>query len=510
MSGSLLAAGVPKLMTPQVDWTALEPALILIGGAVVLLVLSALIPKRTTFGWQATFTIAVASASIVAVVPLWHDVQRHGGYSVASGAVGVDGFSLFLSVVIAASVILAALLLDGYLKREGLEGPEGYVLLLLSASGGLIMASADDLVVMFLGLEVLSIAVYVLAGLHRKRRRSGEAALKYFVLGSFSSAFFLYGIAFVYGATGSTNLIRINAFLATNLLTSNGLLLTGFALLLVGLGFKVAAVPFHSWVPDVYQGSPSPVVSYMASGVKAAGFAGLLRAFYLTFGSYGVDWQPLIYGLAVATLFVGAILAVVQRDVKRMLAYSSINHAGFILVGVQAATQKGVSAALFYLATYTFLVAGSFGVVTLAGRKGDGHQDIDDYKGLARRQPLLAFAFTIFLLAQAGVPLTAGFMAKFYVIAAAVDAHSYWLGIAAMVSAVISAFLYLRIVATMYTSGEEPADAETKPRPHIRLPAAATIALVIAFAVTIGVGFFPGPLSNLSRDAVPRLVATSP
>ncbi len=504
MLASMLAAAAPELVTPHVDWTALEPALILIGGAVVLLVMAALIPTRTKFGWQATVTIAVASASIVSVVPLWHDVQAHGGYSVVADAVGVDGFSLFLTVVIASSVILAALLLNGYLEREGLVGPEAYVLLLLSASGGVIMASANDLVVLFLGLEILSIAVYVLAGLHRKRRRSAEAALKYFVLGAFSSAFFLYGIALVYGATGSTNLIRINAFLATNVLASNGLLLTGFALLLVGLGFKVGAVPFHSWVPDVYQGSPSPVVSYMASGVKVAGFAGLLRVFYLAFINYRVDWQPLIYGLAVASLFVGAILAVVQRDVKRMLAYSSINHAGFILVGVQAATQAGVSAALFYLAVYTFLVIGSFGVITLVGRRGDGHQDIDDYKALSRRQPLLAFAFTVFLLAQAGVPLTGGFMAKFYVITAAVDAHSYWLGIAAMVSAVISAFLYLRIVATMYSSDT---DADEVPRSRVRVPAAATVALTIAFVATIGLGFFPQPLSHLSRDAVPTLVA---
>src|SRR6478752_3722189 len=234
MLASILAA-TPKLATPPVDWTALAPPAILIGGATVLLVLAALLPKRTKFGWHAAFTIAVAAAAIAWVVPLWRDVQAHGPYSVVAGAVGVDGFSLFLTVVICVSVILCALLLDGYLRREGLEGPEGYVLLLMSASGGVIMASANDLVVMFLGLEILSIAVYVLAGLHRKRLRSAEAALKYFVLGAFSSAFFLYGIALTYGATGSTNLTKINAFLATNVLSSNGLLLTGFALLLVGL-----------------------------------------------------------------------------------------------------------------------------------------------------------------------------------------------------------------------------------------------------------------------------------
>lgn len=499
---------MPTIKTPAVAWGSLAPLLVLLGGAVVLLVVGALAPRRSRFGWHAVVTITVAFGAIAAVIPLWNRVHDKGPYSVLANAVGVDGFSLFLTVVIASAVIMSALFLDGYLRREGLQGPEGYLLLLLSASGGLIMASANDLIVMFLGLEVLSISVYVLAGLHSRRLRSGEAAMKYFVLGSFSSAFFLYGVALVYGATGSTNLVRINAFLAENVLSSSRLLLAGLALLLVGFGFKVAAAPFHSWSPDVYQGSPSPVVAYMASGVKAAGFAGLLRAFFLAFGAYRTDWQPLVYAIAVLTLFVGAVFAVVQSNVKRMLAYSSINHAGFILVGVQAATQRGVSAALFYLATYTFLVAGSFGVVTIVGRRGDGHHDLTDYRGLARREPLLAFAFTVFLLAQAGVPLTAGFVAKFYVITAAVGAHSYWLGVAAMVSAVIAAFLYLRIVTTMYASADDAAAAPS-PAARLRAPAASVIALTLAFAITIGIGILPDRLTRVARDAVPSLVATN-
>ncbi|HEV8295949.1 MAG TPA: NADH-quinone oxidoreductase subunit N, partial [Acidimicrobiales bacterium] len=273
---------------------------------------------------------------------------------------------------------------------------------------------------------------------------------------------------------------------------------------LVGLGFKVAAVPFHFWTPDVYQGAPSPVVAYMASGVKAAGFAGMLRVFVVAFDQYASDWQPAVYGLAVATLLVGAILAVVQTDVKRMLAYSSISHAGFLLVGVEAASAKGTSATLFYLAAYTFMVAGSFGVVTIVGGKGDDRHSLTDYRGLASKRPLLALAFTVFLLAQAGVPFTMGFFAKFSIIDAAVEARSFWLAIVAMVSSVISAFLYLRIVITMF-AGEE---AEVPvARATGRLPFGAVAALSIAVAATIGFGILPGTVVNLANDAVPTLVA---
>ena len=504
---------VRQLDTPTVAWTALAPVLVLIGGAVLLMVVASLLPRRSRVGWHAIATVAIAVGAIAAVVPQWNRVHDDGAFSVVANSVGVDGFSLFVTVVICASVVIAALLTDGYLRREDLEGAEAYVLMLLSASGGVIMASANDLIVMFIGLEILSIAVYILAGMHLRRVRSGEAAMKYFVLGAFSSAFFLYGVAMVYGATGSTNLVKIANFLATTTLSDSGLLLAGFALLLVGFGFKVAAVPFHSWAPDVYQGSPSPIVSYMASGVKAAGFAGLLRVFVVTFGGYRLDWQPIVYWIAVATLLVGAVLAVVQTDVKRMLAYSSINHAGFILVGVQAASARGVSSALFYLATYTFMVGGAFGIVTIVGRRGDGHHELDDYQGLARRQPVLAGCFALFLLAQAGTPFTSGFLAKFYVINAAVQARSFWLALAAMVSAVISAFLYLRIVLTMYTPARDVdgLDVEVEPTSagaRLRVPAAAAIALVLAVVATVGIGLVPEPLSRTARDATPELVVS--
>lgn len=486
--------------TPEIDWAAFTPLLVLVGGAIILLMVSALGKKWLPKWFNATYTALIGAGTMLSVILLWLRVEDDGAFSTAANAVGIDGFSLFVMGILAASVTLTAMLSYDYLEREGLEGVELYVLLMLSAAGGVVMASANDLIVMFLGLEVLSLAAYVLAALHLRRIQSQEAGLKYFVLGAFSSAFFLYGIAFVYGATGSTNLVKMSTFLSENALTSDGLLLGGFALLLVGLLFKVAAVPFHGWAPDVYQGSPSPVVAYMAAGVKAAGFAALLRVFYLTFGDYRTDWQPVIYVVAILTLLVGALLAIVQTDVKRMLAYSSISHAGFILVGVQAASPDGTSAVLFYLAAYAFMVIGTFGVVTIIGRTGDRRHSVDDYRGLGSSRPLLAATFTVLLLGQAGVPFTTGFFAKFYVIGAAVEARSYWLAVIAMVAAVIAAYLYLRLVVSMYL--QAPVVDEVTPK----VPFAAGVALAVTLAFTIVFGIFPNPILELSRDAVPVLV----
>ncbi len=503
------------ITTPGVDWWALGPMLALLGGALALMLLTTFVRSHLFPGAYALVTVVAAATAIGLAVPLWRRVQDsdRGPFATLDGAVGVDGFSVFSVVVIAAGVIMAALLLDGYLRREGLEGIEAYALLLLSASGGVVMAQANDLIVLFLGLEVLSIAAYVLAAMHTRRVTSQEAGLKYLILGGFASAFLLYGIALVYGGTGTTNLASIMELFSTSVLENRGLVVAGLALMLVGLGFKVAAVPFHFWTPDVYQGAPTPMVAWMASGVKVAGFAGLLRVFVLAFGAYDVDWQPLVFGLAVATLLVGSVLAVVQTNVKRMLAYSSIAHAGYVLVGVQAASDDGVQAALFYLAAYTFMVAGSFGIVTLVGRRGDGHHQLDDYRGLGRERPVLALLLTIFLLAQAGVPLTSGFFAKFYVIFAAVDAGSGKLAIVAMLAAVIAAYLYLRIVVSMYMTdggaGDEAGTAaeEGATRPPVAIPVGAGLALAACFVVTVGLGVWPGVITEVTQDAVPVLVA---
>jgi NADH-quinone oxidoreductase subunit N len=496
---------------PSVDvaWSAMAPILALIGGALVLLAADALKRRHPLKGSYALVTTVTAGGAIALSVPLWQRVQdgERGAFSTIAGSIGVDGFSVFTTIVLASAVILGALLLDDFLRREGMDGAEPYVLMLLSAAGGVMMASANDLIITFLGLEILSIAVYVLAAMHLRKNTSQEAGLKYFVLGAFSSAFFLYGIALIYGATGSTNLADISAFLATTVLPDSGLLLAGIVLLLVGFGFKVAAVPFHFWTPDVYQASPTPNVAWMASGVKVAGFAGLLRVFYLAFPTYRLDWQPIVFVLAAVTVVVGAVLAVVQTDVKRMLAYSSISHAGFVLVGFQAATDQGIKAALFYLASYTFMVGGSFGIVTVVGRKGDIGHSLADYRGLAKDRPVLALAFALFLFAQAGVPLTSGFFGKFYVITAAVDAGSTWLAVLAMVASVIAAYLYLRIVVSMYMESEE---GDERVGRHIRVPFAAGLAIGVAVLVTVVVGLFPSLLADPAGDATPLLVAEAP
>jgi NADH-quinone oxidoreductase subunit N len=504
---------MPPLTVPPVEWSQLAPELILIVGALVLLVAGTFVRDRRATTGACIFTVAVGLAALVAAWGLWDEVSgRHGGARfVVAGALAVDGFSTFFAFVICSAVVLGALLAHGYLQREELEPSSFYVLMLLSASGGLFMAKANDLIVVFLGLEVLSIALYVLSGYHQRREASREAAIKYFVLGAFSSAFLLYGIALTYGATGTTNLALIGDFLSTQTITQ-GVLLGGFAFLLVGLGFKVAAVPFHMWTPDVYQGAPTPVTGFMAAAAKAAGFSALLRIFFAAFGTNRLDWQPIVWLLAVLSLLVGSVLAVVQTDVKRMLAYSSISHAGYVLIGLQAANASGIAGSLFYLLAYTFLIVGSFGVVGLVSRTGDARTGLEAYRGLARSRPGLALAFTVFLLAQAGIPFTSGFLAKFYVIAAAVEARSYAIAVIAMLAAVVAAFFYLRLIVVMYmaddeaVAGAEPATGGgtavlTAEATRVEIPVAAGVAIGVALAVTLAAGLLPQPFIDLARHA---------
>ncbi len=506
-------AQVGPVTGPTVDWAGLAPVLVLAGGAIVLIMVRTL--ARSWPDWvDPAWTAMVGVVASMTVIPLWSRVGSEGPFAAIGDQLGVDGFSLFVTAVITVSVAMVALVLDGFCRRESLGGPELYVLLLLSAAGGVVMAGANDLIVLFLGLETLSISVYVMAARNLTRIQSLEAGLKYFVLGAFSSAFLLYGIALVYGATGTTNLTGIGDYLARYVVLSDAMLLAGLALLLVGLGFKVAAVPFHVWIPDVYEGAPTPVVAFMASVVKVAGFAALIRVFVTAFDLRAGDWQPAVYVLAAATLVVGAVLAIVQNDVKRMLAYSSIAHAGFVLVGVQAASDPGTAAALFYLAAYAVVVIGSFAVLTVVSGPGDTRTGLDDFQGLNVRRPALTLAFTVLLLAQAGVPLTSGFVAKFEIIAAAVDARSFWLAIVAMVSAVVSVFLYLRIMVAMYASPEDGAEFEAEdgdggatdePEP-LPVPVLAGVVIAVAVAVTVGAGIMPSVLHDLARDAVLGLV----
>jgi NADH-quinone oxidoreductase subunit N len=382
---------------------------------------------------------------------------------------------VLITMLVAMAMLLTALVADGYLKREGITGAEFHVLALVSASGAMVMGLANDLIIIFLGLEILSIALYVLTAFNHRRAASGEAALKYFLLGGFSSAIFVYGIALTYGATGSTNLTQIADFLSKNVVLTNGLLLAGLALMLVGFAFKVAAVPFHMWTPDVYDGAPTPVTGFMAAVAKAGAFAAMLRVLFSSLGVISADWKPIIYALAVLSLVLGSVVALRQRDVKRMLAYSSINHAGFILLGVESALPRGVSASLYYLVAYMFMTIGSFAVVTVLGRKGDGDHDLTRYRGLARRQPLLALSFAILLLAQAGAPFTTGLWAKLQVVLATVSAGAVPLAVIAMVTAAIAAFFYLRVAVLMYASTEPAEGAEEIVAPPVRTDAGAQI-----------------------------------
>jgi len=492
---------------PEVDWAGLSPLLVMAGVPLLFLTFwslaSHVAPRRTP-----SIVAALAGiGTIVAAAIQWGQLDDTTvGTTTLANAYTIDGFSLLLTMLIAAAVTLTAVFAHDFLERDDINSAEFFVLLMLSASGGIVMAGANDLIVLFLGLEVLSIAVYILAASHVRRAESQEAGIKYFVLGAFASAFLLYGIALTYGATGSTNMSDIAETASS--LTDRGLLYGGMALLLVGLGFKVAAVPFHAWTPDVYHGAPSPTVSFMASAVKVGGFAALLRVFNVTFGdsSLADDWAPMIFALAVLSMVYGTIVGVVQDNVKRMLAYSSISHAGFILVGAETATGEGVEAALYYLAAYTFIAVGSFAVISVASPTGDAAHALADYKGLASRKPVLALAFTILLMAQAGVPFTTGFLGKFFVIGASIESENYLLAIIAMVAAVVGAYLYLRIVLAMYSDGDE-ADAAVSGTEPIPRTAMLTIAITVVFTVFFGI--FADPLVDFVGDAVPAALGAA-
>jgi NADH-quinone oxidoreductase subunit N len=518
--------GVTHFATPRVNYVAILPELILIGGALVILVAGQVVFVKVPTTLYSVASAVTGGASLVASLVLWYKVQARGPFTTISHSVAVDGFSIAFLVLVSGVIVCGAAFADGFLKREGIEGPEYHVLALLAGSGAMLMAASNDLILIFVALEIMSIPLYILAGMDSRRRESGEAAIKYFVLGAFSSAIFVYGIALTYGGAGSTNLPQIASYLSHNVVTSDGVLLAGLGLILVGFGFKVAAVPFHMWTPDVYQGAPSPATGFMAAIAKAGGFAALLRVFYSSFGTLRTDWQPLLWVLAILTLGLGAVLGLVQRDVKRMLAYSSINHAGFILVGLEAATTRGIQGGVYYVFVYAFLVLGSFAVITVIGRRGDRAHDISTYRGLGRRQPLLALAFTLLLLAQTGVPFTTGFLAKLYVVTAAVEAHSYALAVIAMLSATVAAGFYLRVVYFMYgpglpaetgadtgsmslevapePPGETVAEADTAgavPLGVVSVPAPAAIALAVIVVFTVVFGIWPSPLIDFVRAA---------
>ncbi len=524
--GAGATGALPTLKLPHVEYHFLLPFLILTGSALALLMVSSLVRPLWRRGLYAWWTALTGLAAMAWSWHLWGQVVGHGRpphpgpVAAVAGALAVDGFSLFITITVCSGLVLGAALAARYLSQERLDGPEFYVLAMLSSAGAVLMGSANDLIVVFLGLEILSLPLYVLAAFHRYKARSGEAGMKYFILGAFSSAFFLYGIALVYGATGTTSLSGIADFLSSHVLPSNGVLLAGMAFLLIGLGFKVAAVPFHWWTPDVYQGAPSPAVAFMAAVAKIAGFAALLRIFLSAFPTQAESWRPLIWALAVATMVAGSVLAVVQNDVKRILAYSSISHAGYVLLGLQAATatgsitRNGLAGSLLYLLAYTFMVLGSFAVVTVVSGVGDGRHRIDHYRGLAAQRPALALAFTILLLSQAGIPFTTGFIAKFDVISAVVAhgrAPDYVLGVVAMLAAAVSVYFYLRIVLAMYqvpadtaTTGEAGAagtDTLVAARTTVRVPVGGALVIGWCALFTLALGIYPSPIVHFAERA---------
>jgi len=499
----VIAAAQP-LVKPTVDLWAIAPILALVGGGVGVVLLRAIL-RRHRAVTNVCLTVALASVAVAGVL-LWHqwDLVRdpgRGPITTFDGMVRADPFAVFLGIVVVASAAMALLLAVSYLRRERLEAPEYLALVLLSASGMLMMTTANDLVVVFLALEILSIPLYVLAAFDRRRLRSQEAGLKYFVLGAFSSALFLYGVALVYGGTGTTSLTGIASFLSRNTLYEQTTLLVGLALLLVGLGFKVGAVPFHMWTPDVYQGAPTPVTAFMSAATKAAAFAALLRVVLVAFPQYRNDWRPIVWVLAALSMLIGSIAAIAQNDVKRTLAYSSIAHAGYVLMGVWAASSRGREAAVLYLFVYAFMAIGAFAIVSLVNRQADDDNPFDDYRGMALRRPFLGGLLIFFVLAQAGIPLTSGFIGKLEIFAAVAQQKQYVLLVIGVLSTVIAAFFYLRIAFTLVTAPDDDAAVRASLDVPRRVDGWSVIVLLAAAAVTLVVGLVPGPFIHFARDA---------
>jgi NADH-quinone oxidoreductase subunit N len=385
-----------------------------------------------------------------------------------------------------------------YLGRTGSESGEYYALVLFSTAGMMLMASAGDLIVVFLALELMSLSLYVLAGLFKTRLTSGEASMKYFLLGAFATSFFLYGIALIYGATGSTNLDRIAASAAAK--GGDPLVLVGLGLLLVGFGFKISSVPFHMWVPDVYEGAPTTITALIATGSKAAAFAALIRVLVVALRGIQPDWSALLWGVAVLTMTLGNVVAIAQSNLKRMLAYSSIAHVGYMLMGLVAGGAQGAGSVLFYLLAYTFTTVGAFGIIALCVRAGEDAVEVSDYSGLARRHPVLAATLALFLLSLIGVPPLAGFVAKFYLFGSAVRAGYIWLTVIAVLNSAVAAYYYLRVIVFMYM--REPEGEALAVTPSF----AGGLALAVALVGIVLLGVIPAPFADLAQAAVAPLL----
>ena len=409
----------------------------------------------------------------------------------------VDGFATFFRVLVIGVGILTVLSSSQYLKREHAGTGDYHALLLFSIVGQCVMATANELIMIFIGIEISSIATYVLAGYLRDDKRNNEAALKYFLLGSFATAFLLYGIAWIYGTTGSTNLGEIRQYLMSSTAAPNIILVgTAAALMFVGFAFKVSAAPFQIWAPDVYQGAPAPVTLFMSAAPKAAAFAVFLRVFMTAFEPIMSRWEPFVWSSALLTMVVGNFGALVQTNIKRMLAYSSIAHAGYVMVAIAAHSSIGVAAAMFYLAAYAFMNIGAFAVVAHFARQGEKYLNIDEMSGLGWKQPVTAGLFSIFLLSLIGVPLTGGFFGKFYIFKAALDSNLIWLAVLGLLNSAVGAYYYLRVMVVMYM--QEPGEATESIQP---LGPGIRTTLWASALGTLLLGVFPSVILNFARNA---------
>lgn len=437
-------------------------------------------------------TIAFLSMMAVAVVAF----NFTGSFGTAfSGMFISDGYSMFFKMIFILNVILTVLISVKYIEIEKVNLGEYYGLILFSTLGMMIMASAGDLIILYLGLELMALSTYILAGFLREDMKSNEAAMKYFLLGAFASAFLLYGTSMIYGLTGTTDLKAISTYIAQNGLTGNPVLTLSMILLAVAFSFKIAAVPFHMWAPDAYEGAPTSITAFMSVGPKAAGFAVLGRVFLTAFGSVRVEWTAVLIPIAILTMGVGNIVALSQTNIKRMLAYSSIAHAGYALLGIIAGTADGMAGVMNYLLIYAFMNVGAFAVIIMLRSEGFKGDNIADFEGLSKTHPLASALMLVFMFSLTGIPPTAGFMGKFYLFMSAIDAGYTWVVIIAVIFSAISAYFYLRVVMYMYMR-------EPKGEVHLTTSPAMSLALAITVIAVIAIGILPSSVVNFARLSI--------
>ncbi len=487
-----------NLSTIDFSWLPILPLLAVSVGAMVVMLVGVRLEDEDSASLGFLALVTLLAAFVLTMFELGQNTLAF------HGSLAMDDYAVFFEIVIIIATAVTVAMSLQYAADAGLAGAEYYALVLFAALGMMLMAAAGDLIIIFLGLETMSIAVYALAGFNRRDPKSNEAAIKYFLLGAFSTGFLLYGIALIYGAAGTIRLEPIRASLASGI-SANPLLLLGLGLMLIGFGFKVAAVPFHMWTPDAYEGAPTPVTAFMAVGVKLAAFAGFLRIFMANLGAISTEWTGVLWMLAVLTMTTGNVIALVQNNIKRMLAYSAIAHAGYVIVGMAAGPSNGAGGAiLFYLLAYAFTNLGAFAVVVALERSGEPHDAIADYRGLAREHPGLAAAMALCLLSLTGVPPLAGFVGKFYIFAAALNGGLVWLVVIAVLNSVVSAYYYVAVIVAMYMQEGGVTVERMSRRPGLLISVAVSVAGVIAL------GVYPQPYMGAAVNAFASALGRQP